>query len=244
MIDMREIARGIYRIALWDEDDLVKGGLFFPGATYNMFLIKADKPAIIETMFRRTFRRICSQMTKALDPSRVRYVVVPHHEGDSSGAINAWLSVAPEAEILCSELCAALSLRDFADKEPTVVVEGQMIDLGSHRLRFLITPQVNQWDSLMIYEETTGTLFPNDLFSSMGTTISTDQDHSEAAIAAARDLGYQPDDRASLNRALDKIASLEIKVIATMHGPTVTGHFDRLIRTFRNNALTALPSSP
>ena len=39
-----------------------------------------------------------------------------------------------------------------------------MIDLGAHKLRFLETPHVHHWDSMMVFEETTGSLFPADLF--------------------------------------------------------------------------------
>ena len=56
-----------------------------------------------------------------------------------------------------------LSLRDLAERPPQVVGDGETVDLGTHQVRFLITPQVNQWDSLMVYEETTGTLFSKGL---------------------------------------------------------------------------------
>lgn len=237
MIDATEIARGIYRIGVWDEDDLIKDGLVFPGATLNMFLIDSEKPTIIETLLRRTFRRVRDRVKSIVDPTKLRYVVVPHHEGDSSGAINEWVREAPEALVLCSDLCAGLSLRDFCEKVPRVVSDEETVDLGSHRLRFLMTPMVNQWDSLMVYEETTGTLFPNDLFSSLGTEIQSSADHSPRALSSARELGYQANDRRSLEKALDKIERLDVRVVATMHGPTVTAHVDRLIRTFRENSL-------
>ena len=59
------------------------------------------------------------------------------------------------------------------------------------------------------------------------------------ALEAARQLGYQPNDPSAVGRALDKIAGLPVKVLANMHGPTVIGHFDKLVRTFRDNSLTA-----
>lgn len=239
MTHTTEIAKGIHRIAMWDENDLVEAGILFPGGTYNMFLIKAAQPAIIQTMFRRSFKRLRDRVKEVLDPGSLRYIIVPHHEGDSSGAVNEWLAVAPKATLFCSELCAVLSLRDFADREPYVVKDDEVVDLGTHRLRFFMTPQVNQWDSLMIYEETTKTLFPNDLFSSMGVEVTTAEDHSQIALGTARELGYQPNDRAGLARALDKIAPLDVKVVATMHGPTLTAHYDNLVRTFRENSLAA-----
>jgi hypothetical protein len=100
---------------------------------------------------------------------------------------------------------------------------------------------VNQWDSLMIYEETTQTLFPNDLFSMPGTEIATDRDVSQETLGAARDLGYQADDRASLERALDRIEEVDLKTVAPMHGPALKGHFAQLLRAFRENSLSTSP---
>ena len=151
MLDVREIARGIYRVALGEEQDLIQGGLLWPGVTLNLFVIQAEKPCIIQTGLRRAFARLRDRVREVVEPMKLRYIVVPHHEGDSSGALNEWEALAPQAEILCSELCASLNLRDFSDREPRVVKDGEVVDLGTHRLRFLITPQVNQWDSLMLF---------------------------------------------------------------------------------------------
>jgi hypothetical protein len=52
MLDVREIARGIYRVALGEEQDLIQGGLLWPGVTLNLFVIQAEKPCIIQTGLR------------------------------------------------------------------------------------------------------------------------------------------------------------------------------------------------
>ena|SRR5712691_1034670 len=107
-------------------------------------------------------------------------------------------------------------------------------------LQFVVTPMVNQWDSMMVYEETTGMLFPNDLFSNLGTDVSTDQDLSEQLVEGARVVGYQADDRTALGRALDKIDRLKLDGIAPMHGPVLMGHFDKYVAAFRDNSVAAL----
>jgi len=48
------------------------------------------------------------------------------------------------------------------------VQDGDRLDLGVHHLRFLETPHVHHWDSLMVLEETTTSLFPADLFAHPG----------------------------------------------------------------------------
>lgn len=73
----------------------------------------------------------------------------------------------------------------------------------------------------------------------MGTEISTDKEISQQVLRAAREVGYQADDRVALNRALDKIETLKLKTIAPMHGRALTGHFKELILCFRENSLAS-----
>ena len=238
MIEAREIASGVYRVAVFDEPKLAD--MSPPGVTTNLFVIDAARPAIIQTLPRRIFSEVREAVATVVDPGRLQYIVVPHHEADSSGALNQWLQAAANAAVLCSEMCAFLNLNDFSDKAPTVVSDGEVIDLGTHRLTMIVTPMVNQWDSMMVYEETTGTLFSNDLFSNLGTDLSTDADLSQELVMGARAVGYQADDRTALTRALDKIEQLELSAVAPMHGPVLTNHFASYIGAFRENSVAAL----
>src|SRR3970040_3013477 len=114
MVNATEIARGIHRISFGDDPHLTE--IIYPGASYNLYLIAAEQPVIIQTMFRRTFARVRAKVREILDPTSLRYIVVPHHEGDSSGAINEWLAVAPRAVPVLSERLARLFLRGFAQQ--------------------------------------------------------------------------------------------------------------------------------
>jgi len=233
-VESQEIAKDIHRVALVDEPDLGP-----PGSTTNLFVIAAESPAIIQTLPRKKYEIVLEAVAAIVDPARLRHIVVPHHEADSSGSLNRWLADAPRAEVLCSEMCAFLNLNDFSERPPVVVADGETRDLGGHRLRFLVTPMVNQWDSMMVYDETTRLLFPNDLFSNMGTAVTCDDDVSQELVEGARAVGYQADDRTALTRALDKIATLNLDGIAPMHGPMLTSHFDAYIAAFRENSVAA-----
>ncbi len=237
MIGTTEIADGIYRISMMEEADVIAAGLVLP-ASYNMFLIADERPALINTMMRFTFERFRARVAEVVDPGSLQYLVVSHHEGDTDGAINEWLRVAPEAVAVSTELCAVLSLRDLADREVRVVEDGEVIDLGAHRLRFLYSPYINQWDSMMVYEETTGTLFPNDLFACPAPVDVLDSDPRELCLAAAREFGYMANDRACLEAALAKVESCAPRLIAPMHGPVLTSKLTELVQSFRDSELT------
>jgi flavorubredoxin len=100
-----------------------------------------------------------------IDPARLKYVVVPHFESDECGGMGRFVADAPDATLVCSEAGAVLNLSGWDYAGPVRGVrDGDIIDLGGRKLRFLETPHVHHWDSMMVFEETTGSLFPADLF--------------------------------------------------------------------------------
>ena len=236
MIETTEIADGVYRISMVGEPDIVDAGLVLPGS-YNMFVVAGDQPALINTMMRRTFDRFLKHVSEVIDPSKLSYLVVEHQESDTLGATNEWLRLAPEAVPLSTELCAVLALRDLSDREVRTVEHDEVLDLGSHRLRFLHSPYVNQWDSMLVYEEVTGTLFPNDLFACPAPGDVLDADPTDLCLMAAREFGYMANDRACIDRALDAIEKCQPRRIAPMHGPVLTTGLDSLVHAFRTQDL-------
>jgi flavorubredoxin len=72
---------------------------------------------------------------------------------------------APESTLGCSALSATLNLSgwNYAGRVEGHT-DGEVIDLGKHKLRFLETPHVHHWDSMMLFDETTKSVFPSDLF--------------------------------------------------------------------------------
>src|ERR687885_782238 len=42
--------------------------------------------------------------------------------------------------------------------------DNEILSTGKRRFKFIMTPHVHHWDSMMVFEETTKSLFPSDLF--------------------------------------------------------------------------------
>ena len=104
-------------------------------------------------------------VAEILDPARLAYVVCPHFESDECGGMGHFVAEAPEAVLACSEAGAILNLTQWDYSGPVQGFrDGEAIDLGEHKLRFLETPHVHHWDSMMVFEETTSSLFPADLY--------------------------------------------------------------------------------
>ncbi len=86
-----EIADGIFRLSTF-----VAGIAPPAGFTFNQFLVLADQPLMFHTGLRRMFGLNQDALRRLLPPERLRWIAYGHFEADECGAMNEWLSVAPE----------------------------------------------------------------------------------------------------------------------------------------------------
>ncbi len=150
------IAGGIYRIATMTQPY---------GITFNQFLIDDERPMLVHTGQYGAYESIRQAIAEVLDPAKLAFVTLLHWEGDENGGMDRFLAEAPQAQLVGSDLSIKLNANGFGVQHGTLgVCDGDTLDLGRHRLRFLETPHVHHWDSMMVVEETTGSLFPSDLF--------------------------------------------------------------------------------
>lgn len=231
MASIYEVSTNIYRINTEVAKDPV---------TYSFFLIKDDQPTLIETGFNKMFEDSLEAVKRLINPQLLRYIIIPHFEGDECGALNRFLEVAPNAVPVCTPLAAGTSISDFAIRPPLSVDEKSVLDLGNHRLRFLMTPYVHTWESMLAFDDSTGTLFSSDVFIQPGPGPAiTDADLTEDMIAAYRMVGIFPS-RAHLNAALDKIETLQPSTLACHHGSVKSGQIASYIRALRDHDVTGL----
>lgn len=231
MATIAEVAPDIYRI-----------NIEIPTApvTFSFFLIKDELPALVETGFGKVFDESMEAVKQLIDPSRLRYIVAPHFEGDECGALNHFLAAAPHAEAVCSPVGMATSFSDFPIRPPLAVDEDSELDLGRRRLRFMMTPYVHQWESMLPYETTTRTVFTSDVFIQPGPRAAvTDEDLTEEMIATYRQIGIFPS-RAHLNHALDKIEAVQPATLATHHGSVIGSKAGAYIRALREHDVCGL----
>jgi flavorubredoxin len=158
MAQVDEIVDGIYRICTPVE---------LPMTTFqfNQFLIDDDRPALIHTGMYQLYEGVRDAVAEVLDPAKLEYVILLHFESDENGGMDRFLEGAPDSTLACSALSNALNLGGWDYKGRVEGhTDGEVIDLGKHKLRFLETPHVHHWDSMMLFDETTKSVFPSDLF--------------------------------------------------------------------------------
>lgn len=226
-----EIAPGIFRLSTH-----VAGIAPPTGFTFNQFVVLGDEPLMFHTGLRKMFEINRAALNRVISPDKLRWVSYGHFEADECGAMNEWLAVAPNATAAHGQTGSMVSLNDFADRMPRVLNDGEVIDLGGKRVRFIDTPHTpHGWDAGVLYEETTGTLMCGDLFTQVGNGPAlTSGDIVGPAIAGEELFRYS-----SLNPAmgstLRSLAGFAPKTLALMHGPSFVGDGAAALRALADN---------
>ena len=222
MTNITEISPDIFRIST-----------YIPEANlgFSQFLVRDDEPLLFHTGMRALFPVVKEAVAQLIDPSTLRWIGFSHFEADECGSLNEWQAIAPRATAVCSMVGKLVSVDDFAQANPANGMnDGEILETGAKRFRFLATPQVPHcWEAGLMFEETAGVLFCSDLFHQNGDVEPlTESD----VVGRARETitEYQQGPLANYlpytsytDATLKRLASLKPQVLATMHGSVFQG---------------------
>ena len=135
-----------------------------------------------------------------------------------------WLNAAPDAQVAYGALGCDISLNDLCDRPPRALQDGEVLDIGGHRLRQISTPHVpHGWEAQALFDETTGTLLCGDLLTHVGygPALTSGDVLSPAleAEGAFRATAMAPHTGAVLR----SLGDLEPTTLAIMHGSAFEG---------------------
>jgi flavorubredoxin len=214
-----EIADGIYRLSTYVLDIAPPAGF-----TFNQFLVLGDEPLMFHTGLRKMFALNREAVSRIIPPERLRWIAYGHFEADECGAMNEWLAVAPNAQAAHGQTGCMVSLNDFADRTPRVLADGETIDLGGKRVRFIDTQHTpHGWDAGVLYEETTGTLMCGDLFTQLGDGPALTSGDVVGPAIAGEDLFNYSGLNPGMGVTIRRLAALAPRTLALMHGPSFAG---------------------
>lgn len=221
-----EIAPEIYRLST-----------FIPeaGIVFNQFLIDDEQPLLFHTGMKVLFPHVLSAMERVMDPLRLHWITFGHFEADECGAMNSWLAVAPQSTIAHGAIGVMVSIRDQADRPPRSLEDGEVLELGAKRLRYIATPHVpHGWDAGLYYEETTHTLFGGDLFTALG-------NGPEVTFSDIVGPAFEAEDRfrataltPQTEPTLRFLSGLDIDTLALMHAPAFRGDASQALADLAN----------
>ncbi|HEX8642020.1 MAG TPA: MBL fold metallo-hydrolase [Allosphingosinicella sp.] len=214
-----EIAENIFRISTFVREVAPPAGFAF-----NQYLIVADQPLLFHTGHRRLFPAVHDAVARVIAPERLRWISFGHVEADECGAMNLWLAAAPAAEVAHGATAVDVSLSDLADRPPRILSNGETMDLGGKRVRYIDTPHTpHGWEAGLLFEETTATLLCGDLFTQTGETEPLTDTDIVGPAAAAEDLFRFSSLHPEMGATIRRLAPLAPKTLALMHGPAFAG---------------------
>ena len=218
MTDVAEIADGIYRLSTFVPE------IGPTGFTFNQFLIDDEEPLLFHTGQRGMFPLVSEAVATVLPVERLRWITFGHVEADECGGMNLLLGAAPQAEVAHGALGCMVSLDDLADRPPVPLADGQVIELGRHRVRHIDTPHVpHGWEARVLYEETTGTLLCGDLFTHLGNGPAVTTDDILEPAGMAEDVFGATCLTPNTAPTMRRLAELAPTTLALMHGSSFSG---------------------
>jgi len=210
-----EIADGVHQLTTYVAD---------MDFSFNQYLVTGEEPLLWHTGPRLMFPLVSAAVSTVLPAEELRWVSFGHVEADECGSMNEWLGVAPQSTVVQSMTGCMVSLGDLADRPPRPLADGEVLDAGSHRFRWIDTPHVpHAWEAGLLYDETTRTLFCGDLFTRLGAYEASSSDDVMGPAINAEDVFRSSSLAPASGETCRRLAELDIATLALMHGPAYTG---------------------
>jgi len=223
----------------WDRDRFdIEFGLQ-NGTTYNSYIIRGQKTALVDTSHQKFKQLYLDTLTSLINPQEIDYIIISHTEPDHSGLVKDVLQLAPKAVVVGSKV-AIQFLEGFIHQpfERKIVKNGDTLDLGNgHILEFVNAPNLHWPDTIFSYDRGTEVMFTCDAF---GMHYCNDHlfDENLSAIEADYRFYYEclmaPNARSVLS-AMKRMEQLgEISTVANGHGPLLKYNLHELLDRYRS----------
>ncbi len=226
----RKLAQDIYWVGA-DDRRLEKFENLFPiprGVSYNSYLILDEKTVLLDSADETVGRTFEANVEHLLEGRPLDYLIIQHMEPDHAACIVRMAQLYPEMKLLGSAQAGAM-LKQFFPLDLSsrfeAVKEGDILATGNHTLSFIAAPMVHWPEVLMTYDMATQTLFSADAFGTFGALnghifadeVNFDRDWlDDARRYYANIVGKYG---GPVQAVLKKAASLQISMIAPLHGP-------------------------
>lgn len=213
--------------------DLFEGMYVVPnGMSYNSYVIMDEKIAIMDTVDAAFKDEWLRKLKKELDGRIPDYLIVQHMEPDHSANILNLLEHYPQIEIVASTKAFTMMKNyfgnDFSEKR-IVVSDGDELCLGKHKLKFVTALMVHWPEVIMTYDSTDKVLFTADGFGKFGAFDVKEEWTDEARRYYFGIVGKYG---VSVQKVLEKIADLDIRIICPLHGPVLSVNIEYYVETY------------
>lgn len=208
------------------------------GVSYNSYLIDDEKVALVDTVDVCYFEVYLKKIRSVIGDRPIDYLIINHMEPDHSGSISLIRQYYPNAVIVGNKKTFDMIEGYYGvGGDRLVVGEGDVLDLGHHKLNFALIPMVHWPETMVTYDATECVLFSGDAFGCFGalnggvidSKINTDIYRNEMVRYYSNIVGKYG---APVQKALQKLQGLNIEVICSTHGPVWTEEIPHVIAVY------------
>ena len=203
------------------------------GMAYNSYLIKDEEYVIFDTVDEKVTGQWLQKLSEELDGESPDYLIVSHMEPDHAYNIGILAEKYPDMKIVGNQITFNI-LSNFFDidlsKRKVIVSEGDILDIGKHKLQFIMAPMVHWPEVMMTYDQTDKVLFSADAFGKFGALDVDEEWDCEARRYYFGIVGKYGDQVQAL---LKKAANLDIKTICPLHGPVLKENLEHYIEKYQ-----------
>ncbi len=190
------------------------------GMSYNSYVINDEKIAVLDTVDKHFSSQWLENLDAVLAGRKPDFLIVQHMEPDHSACIDDFLQKYPDAVVVGNQKTFAMLDRFFAPdicKNTLVVKDGEVLDLGTHKLTFIFAPMVHWPEVMLTFDSVSNTLFSADAFGKFGALDVPDNDW--ACEARRYYFGIVGKYGIPVQTLLKKASALKIDTICPLHGP-------------------------
>ena len=241
-IDMliKELKKDLYYVGVNDRKTHLFENMWpIPhGVSYNSYLIKDEKTALLDTVEIGQSSMFIKKVLSVLNGRQLDYLIVNHMEPDHGGSIELIRTYFPDVTIVGNKKTFGMLDGYFGITENLLQVkEGDTLDLGTHTLNFYMAPMVHWPEVMVTFDSSNGVLFSADAFGTFGTIdggiLDTELDlvkyDGEMRRYYSNIVGKYGN---PVQKALQKLAPVDIKMICSLHGPVWTEGIESVMNRY------------
>jgi flavorubredoxin len=209
----------------------------------NSLLIRGSEPIVVDTGAPIHRERWLEQIFGLVEPADIRWIFLSHEDGDHVGGLDTVLEAAPRATLVMNffsterrALETPVPIERSIWREP-----GDTFDAGDRRLQLILPPIFDGPATRGLFDEMTGVLWAVDTFAAAtsGAVHRVEDiprelyDETFMLFNSMVSPWHQWLDPVRYDRHVDSVEALGPRVVASAHGPILTGSaihdaFDRV----------------
>jgi flavorubredoxin len=208
------------------------------GIAYNSYLINDEKTTLIDTVEIGHIDKFLKKIKAAIGDKPIDYLVINHMEPDHAGAIELLSELYPNMQLVGNKKTRPMVTGFFGINDRFIEVgEGDTLNIGKHTLQFFMIPMVHWPETMVTWEASNGIVFSGDAFGSFGTLdggifddeLEFNYFEDELRRYYSNIVGKYGN---PVQKALEKLKALDIKIIAATHGPILRSHVSDMIQKY------------